>query len=156
MSAQDRIAELGLTLPAPSAGSANRVGAVRTGDLLYTSGHGPLPLADGSTLAGKVGTDLTVEQGYEAARRTGLALLATIHAELGSLDRVTRVVKVLGMVNCAPGMNQTSRVVDGCSDLFVEVFGPQIGRHARSAVGMAELPLDFPVEIEVIVEIGPA
>lgn len=153
MSAEERVTELGLTLPSPTAGSSNRVGAVRTGDLLYTSGHGPAPLPDGSTLQGKVGLDLTVEQGYEAARRTGLALLGTIRGELGSLDRVRRVVKVLGMVNCAPGMNQTSRVVDGCSDLFVEVFGPVMGRHARSAVGMAELPLDFPVEIEVILEV---
>ncbi len=126
---------------------------VRTGDLLYTSGHGPAARADGSTLSGKVGRDLTIEQGYEAGRLTGLALLSTIRHELGSLDQVARVVKVLGMVNCAPGMNQTSKVVDGCSDLFVEVFGPAIGKHARSAVGMAELPLDFPVEIEVIVEV---
>ena len=100
-----------------------------------------------------MGTDLTLEQGYEAGRLTGLAILGTVREALGSLDRVTRVVKVLGMVNCAPGMNQTSRVVDGCSDLFVEVFGPEIGRHARSAVGVFELPLDFPVEIEVILEV---
>lgn len=153
MTADARLTELGLTLPAPTTGSANRVGAVRTGSLLYTSGHGPAPRADGSTLSGKVGSDLTIEEGYEAGRLTGLALLATIRHELGTLDAVTRVVKVLGMVNCAPGMNQTSKVVDGCSDLFVEVFGPDIGKHARSAVGMAELPLDFPVEIEVIVEV---
>ena len=84
-----------------------------------------------------------------------MAILGTVRDALGSLDRVTRVVKVLGMVNCAPGMNQTSKVVDGCSELLVEVFGPEIGRHARSAVGVFELPLDFPVEIEVILE-GPA
>jgi enamine deaminase RidA (YjgF/YER057c/UK114 family) len=127
---------------------------VRTGNLLFLSGHGPAAPADGSTLAGKVGADLTVEEGYEAGRLTGLALLATIRDAVGSLDRVRRVVKVLGMVNCAPGMNQTPRVVDGCSDLFIEVFGPEVGRHARSAVGMAELPLDFPVEIEAVLEVG--
>lgn len=154
MTAEARIQELGLQLPAPTLGSANRVGAVRTGALVYTSGHGPAARADGSTLSGKVGRDLTLDEGYEAGRLTGLALLATIRDAVGSLDRVQRVVKVLGMVNCAPGMNQTSRVVDGCSDLFVEVFGPEVGRHARSAVGMAELPLDFPVEIEVIVEVA--
>jgi len=153
MGADARIAELGLALPPAAAGSRNRVGAVRTGDLIYTSGHGPAKRADGSTLSGKVGRDLTPEEGNFAARLAGLALLATIRAELGSLDRVRRVVKVLGMVNCAPGFTATSAVVDGCSDLFVEVFGEAAGRHARSAVGVAELPLDFPVEIEVIAEI---
>ena len=153
MTADARIAELGLTLPSAATESPSRVATVRTGSLLYTSGHGPTVRADGSTLSGKVGTDLTLEQGYEAGRLTGLAILGTVREALGSLDRVTRVVKVLGMVNCAPGMNQTSRVVDGCSDLFVEVFGPEIGRHARSAVGVFELPLDFPVEIEVILEV---
>ena len=153
MTADARTTELGLTLPSAATESPSRVATVRTGSLLYTSGHGPTVRADGSTLSGKVGTDLTLEQGYEAGRLTGLAILGTVREALGSLDRVTRVVKVLGMVNCAPGMNQTSRVVDGCSDLFVEVFGPEIGRHARSAVGVFELPLDFPVEIEVILEV---
>jgi enamine deaminase RidA (YjgF/YER057c/UK114 family) len=153
MTADTRIAELGLTLPPAAAGSSSRVATVRTGNLLYTSGHGPATRTDGSTISGKVGGNLTVEQGYEAGRLTGLAILGTVLDALGSLDRVSRVVKVLGMVNCAPGMNQTSRVVDGCSDLLVEVFGPEIGRHARSAVGVYELPLDFPVEIEVILEI---
>jgi enamine deaminase RidA (YjgF/YER057c/UK114 family) len=153
MSAAARIAELGLTLPAAAAGSSSRVATVQTGSLMYTSGHGPATRPDGSTISGKVGRDLTLESGYEAGRLTGLAILGTVRDALGSLDRVSRVVKVLGMVNCAPGMNQTSRVVDGCSDLFIEVFGPEIGRHARSAVGVYELPLDFPVEIEVIFEI---
>lgn len=153
MTAEARLVELGLTLPPPPAGTASRMAAVRTGNLLFASGHGPAARADGSTLSGKVGTDLTLEQGYEAGRLTGLALLGTIRDALGSLDRVTRVVKVLGMVNCAPGMNQTSKVVDGCSELFIEVFGTEIGRHARSAVGVFELPLDFPVEVEVIVEV---
>lgn len=153
MNAEQRIRELGLTLPAPATGSPSRVATVRTGNLLYTSGHGPASRPDGFVLAGKVGTDLTLDEGYEAGRLTGLAILATVRDSLGSLDRVSRVVKVLGMVNCAPGMNQTSRVVDGCSELFVEVFGPDVGRHARSAVGVFELPLDFPVEIEVIIEV---
>lgn len=153
MTAESRLAELGVELPAPTTGTANRSGAVRSGNHLFLSGHGPAPRADGTVLSGKVGSDLSPEQGYEAGRLTGLALLATIRGELGSLDRVVRVVKLLGMVNCAPGFNQTSGVVDGCSDLMVEVFGTEIGRHARSAVGMAELPLDFPVEIEAIIEI---
>jgi enamine deaminase RidA (YjgF/YER057c/UK114 family) len=154
MSVEARLAELGLILPAPASSSANRVGAVVTGNLVYLSGHGPAARPDGSEYRGKVGADLTVEQGLEAARLTGLALLATLRDVLGSLDRVTRIVKVLGMVNCAPGMNQTPAVIDGCSDLFVEVFGAEVGRHARSAVGMAELPMDIPVEIEVIAEFG--
>lgn len=153
MGADARIAELGLTLPEPSQGNRNRVPCVRTGDLLYTSGHGPAVREDGRVLSGKIGFDLTPEEGNEAGRLTGLALLASIRSELGSLDRVRQVVKVLGMVNCSPGFNGTSGVVDGCSDLLVDVFGPDIGRHARSAVGMAELPLDFPVEIEMILEV---
>jgi enamine deaminase RidA (YjgF/YER057c/UK114 family) len=153
LSAEARLAALGLRLPAPATGSANRVGAVLTGNLVHTSGHGPAPRPDGSEYRGKVGADLTIEDGVEAARLTGLALLATLRDILGSLDRVTRVVKVLGMVNCAPGMNQTPKVIDGCSDLLVAVFGPAVGRHARSAVGMAELPFDIPVEIELIAEV---
>ena len=102
---------------------------------------------------GKVGSDLTLDQAYEAARLCGLNLLASVQAEIGDLDRVTHIVKLLGMVNCAPGFNQTPRVINGCSDLLVEVFGEEIGRHARSAVGMAELPNDIPVEIEMIVEV---
>ena len=132
---------------------ANYVRARRVGNLLFVAGHGPAPAPDGTRLAGKVGRDLTLEQAYQAARLTGINLLASVQAELGDLDRVTQVVKVLGMVNCAPGFNQTPRVINGCSDLFVEVFGEAIGRHARSAVGMAELPNDIPVEIEMILEV---
>jgi enamine deaminase RidA (YjgF/YER057c/UK114 family) len=154
MSVESRLVELGLSLPAPVPGSANRVGAVVSGNVVYTSGHGPALCPDGWEYRGKVGAELTVEQGVDAARLTGVALLATLRDVLGSLDRVTRVVKVLGMVNCAPGMNQMSKVIDGCSDLLVEVFGPEVGRHARSAVGMAELPLDLPVEIELIAQVG--
>jgi enamine deaminase RidA (YjgF/YER057c/UK114 family) len=98
---------------------------------------------------GKVGTDLTLEDGYRAARATGLSILATLAAVLGDLDRIERIVKVFGMVNVAPGFNRTPAVIDGCSDLLVEVFG-EAGRHTRSAVGMAELPFDIPVEIELI------
>jgi enamine deaminase RidA (YjgF/YER057c/UK114 family) len=132
---------------------ANYVRARRVGSLLFVAGHGPAPAADGTRLAGKVGRDLTLEQAYDAARLSGLNLLSSVQAEIGDLDRVKQIVKVLGMVNCAPGFNQTPRVINGCSDLFVEVFGEEIGRHARSAVGMAELPNDIPVEIEMIVEV---
>jgi len=99
-------------------------------------------------MLGKVGRDLTLEQGQQAARMTGLSILATLNAELGDLDRIERVIKVFGMVNCAPGFNQTPAVINGCSDLLVEVFG-EAGRHTRSAVGMAELPFDIAVEIEL-------
>lgn len=153
MSAEARIAELGLVLPVPGAPPPSRATAVRTGNLLYTSGYGPVARPDGSRLQGKIGRDLSVEEGYQAARETGLILLAVIRGALGSLDRVSRVVKVLGLVNVAPGMNQMPRVMDGFSELFLEVFGPGIAPHARSAVGVAELPLDFPVEIELIVEV---
>jgi enamine deaminase RidA (YjgF/YER057c/UK114 family) len=107
----------------------------------------------GEPILGKVGGNLTLEQGVEAARIVGLNLLAVLRAELGSLDRVTRVVKLLGMVNCAPGFNQTPAVINGCSDLLVEVFG-DAGRHARSAVGMAELPFDIAVEAELVVAVS--
>lgn len=151
--AEARITELGITLPAPTQPGKNRVPAVRIGNLVFLSGHGPAPGADGSVPAGKVGRDYTEAEGYQIARSTGLALLASLRAEIGSLDRVTRIVKVFGMVNCHPGFSRTSWVIDGCSDLFVEVFGQDRGRHARSAVGMAELPLDFPVEIEIVAEV---
>ncbi len=122
------------------------------GSLLYTSGCGPTR-ADGTSVTGKVGGDLDIDAGVEAARLTGLQLLAVMRAELGSLDRVRRVIKTLGMVNCAPGFNRTPQVINGCSDLLVDVFG-DAGRGARSAVGMAELPFDIAVEIELIVEIA--
>ena len=152
MGADARVAELGLELPEPQPPVANYVSAVRAGDLLFLAGHGPLG-ADGKLVVGKVGRDLDLAAGVEAARLSGLALLTTMRAELGSLDRVTRVVKLLGMVNCAPGFNDTPTVVNGCSDLMVEVFG-DAGRHARSAVGLAELPFDIAVEIEAVVEVS--
>jgi enamine deaminase RidA (YjgF/YER057c/UK114 family) len=132
---------------------ANYVGAVRTGNLLFVSGHGPLRTEGKPSATGKVGRDLTVEQGYQAAREVGLCLLATARAALGDLDRVRRIVKVLGMVNSADDFGDQPKVINGFSDLMVEVFGEAIGRHARSAVGMAGLPMGIPVEIEMILEV---
>ena len=151
MGAEDRLRELGLDLPEPPAPVGSYLPAVRTGSLLFLAGHGPVG-PGGRMLRGKVGQDLDIPAAWEAARLVALGLLATIRQELGSLDDVRRIVKVLGMVNCAPGFNQTPAVIDGCSDLLVEVFG-DAGRHARSAVGMAELPFDIPVEIELIAEV---
>ena len=152
-SAEQRLAALDITLPPPLKPAGNYLDAVRSGDLLFLAGHGPVQ-ADGMVVRGKVGTDLDLDAARNAARLVGLSLLATLRRELGTLDGVRRVVKVLGMVNCAPGFNQTPALIDGCSDLLVEVFGADIGRHARSAVGMAELPFDIPVEIEMIVEVS--
>lgn len=154
MSAEKKLKELGITLPPVSKPVASYVNAVRTGNLLYLSGKGPLSV-DGKRPSGKLGREFTVEQGYEHARTTGLDLIAVLKSELGSLDRVKRIVKVLGMVNCTPEFAEPPKVINGASDLFVEVFGEK-GRHARSAVGMNALPMGIPVEIEMIVEIGPA
>ena len=147
-----RLAELGITLPDTPAPVANYVPGVRTGNLLYLSGIGPAERADGTSLVGKVGRDLSQEEGYEAARLTGLNIISRMKGEVGDLDKVKRVVKMLGMVNSDPAFNQQPAVINGCSDLLVEVFGDK-GRHARSAVGLASLPNDIPVEIEVIVEV---
>ena len=149
---ESRLEHLGISLPAEPVPIANYVPGVRTGNLLYLSGLGPASRPDGTTPSGKVGRDLTTEEGYEAARLTGINILARMKGELGDLDRVRRVVKLLGMVNSDPDFNQQPAVVNGCSDLLVEVFG-EIGRHARSAVGMASLPNDIPVEIEVVIEV---
>ena len=154
MSAEARLQELGIELPQPSTPAGSYVPAVVTGNLVFLSGQGPVSAA--GVITGKVGDDVDLATAREAARRTGLQLLAALRQELGSLDRVTRIVKVLGMVNCAPGFNDTPSVINGCSDLLVEVFGPEIGRHARSAVGMAELPYDIAVEIELVAEVAPA
>ena len=140
-----RLRELGLELPELPLPGGNYVHAVRTGRLLFLAGKGP------GAIAGKVGRDFTVEEGYEAARRTGLTLLAAIANELGSLDRVTRIVKVVGFVNATPEFTDPPKVINGCSDLFVDVFGER-GRHARTSVGVASLPNQIPVEIEAIVE----
>lgn len=147
-----RLAELGIELPDTPAPVANYVPGARTGDLLYLSGIGPANRADGTSPVGKVGRDLTAEEGYEAARLTGINIISRMKGELGDLDKVKRVVKMLGMVNSDPAFNRQPAVINGCSDLLVEVFGDK-GRHARSAVGLAALPNDIPVEIEVIVEV---
>ena len=153
MGAEARLKDKGITLPTPTTPLANYVGAVQTGNLLFLSGHGPFRPQGKFTHVGKVGRELTVEQGYQVAREVGLNLLATTRATLGSLDRVKRVVKVLGMVNSAEEFGDQPKVINGFSDLMVEVFGEAIGKHARSAVGMAGLPLGIPVEIEMILEV---
>lgn len=148
MSIAKRLEELGIDLPAVPDPAGNYVHWVRTGNLLYLSGKGPI-----GSPTGKVGADVSVEQAYEHARSTGLTLIAVMLEALGDLDRVSRVVKVLGMVNAAPDFGHQPAVINGCSDLFVEVFG-DAGRHARSAVGMGSLPNGITVEIECIVEVA--
>ena len=151
MGAEARLKELGITLPEPSKPVANYIPSVRVGNLLFLAGHGPL--RDGkATARGKLGRELSVEDGYKVAREVGLNLLASARAALGSLDKVKRLVKVLGMVASAEGFNDQPKVINGFSDLMVEIFGDN-GRHARSAVGMAELPMGIPVEIEMILEV---
>ena len=154
-SIEQRLIELNLELPPvwASPSSMNFIKAVQTGDLLFVSGHGPTKPDGSMAFTGKVGEEVTLEQAYQAAQLTGLNLLATIKSELGSLDRVAKIVKVLGMVNAIPGFGEQPQVINGASDLFVKVFGEQIGKHARSAVGMAGLPLNMPVEIEMIVQV---
>src|SRR5215813_9250966 len=139
MGAEANVKSKNITLPAPPSPMANYVTAVRVGNLLFLAGHGPIRGGDGKMARGKVGKDLSTEQGAQVAREVGLSLLATTKANLGSLDKVKRVVKVLGMVNSAEGFGDQPKVINGFSDLMVEVFG-ESGRHARSAVGMAELP----------------
>ena len=151
-SPEDRLAALGIELPAPSAPVANYVRAVTTGNLVFLAGHVPRD-ANGEVVRGKLGADFSVEQGAAAARLAAIALLASLKAEIGSLDRVVRVVKVTGMVNSSPEFDQQPAVINGCSDLLVEVFGER-GKHARAAVGMSSLPLQAAVEIEMIVEIS--
>ena len=147
MTIDERLNELGIELPPVPAPAGNYVHAVRTGNLLYLAGKGP------GEATGKVGGGISVEEAYRYARETGLVLIAVMRQELGSLDRVNRIVKVLGMVNAVPEFGRQPQVVNGCSDLFVEVFGEK-GRHARSAVGMGSLPGGIPVEIEAIVEVA--
>jgi enamine deaminase RidA (YjgF/YER057c/UK114 family) len=147
--AEENLKQKNIKLPAAASPVASCVPAVRVGNLLFLSGAGPGP----NDPRGKVGKELTLDQGYQAARATGLNLLAATRAALGSLDKVKRIVKVLGMVNSAPGFTDQPKVINGFSDLMVEVFGETIGKHARSAVGMSELPFNIPVEIEMIVEV---
>ena len=146
-----KLKELGVKLSNPSSPVANYVNVVRSGNLLFLSGKGPLK-DDGNYIKGKVGTDLTIEQGYEAARLTGINQLSVLKSTLGNLKKVKRIVKVLGMVNSSSEFTDHPKVINGCSDLMVEVFG-QKGKHARAAVGMVSLPSDIAVEIKMIVEI---
>jgi enamine deaminase RidA (YjgF/YER057c/UK114 family) len=143
-----KLEALGLTLPKPPAPVANYVRYVQVGNLVFLSGHGP-----GFDVAGKVGATLTIEDGYQAARRVALNLLASLKEAIGDLDRVERIVKLLGMVNCTEDFGDQPKVINGASDLFVEIFGEK-GRHARSAVGMQALPSQIPVEIEMIVQVA--
>jgi enamine deaminase RidA (YjgF/YER057c/UK114 family) len=149
MSAEQRLSELGIELPAPVKPIATYVRWVQTGNLLFISGTGPA----NDIPKGKVGADLSVEEGYAAARSVGLQILATAKDALGDLDRVVRVVKVLGMVNCPPEFDEQPKVINGCSDLLVEVFG-DAGYHTRSAVGFVALPMQIPVEIEATFEVS--
>lgn len=150
MSVAQRLAELGISLPPVFPPAGNYVGCVVVGDMVHAGGHGPI---DGGTIIrGKVGGDVTLSQARHAARMTALSILATLDAELGDLDRIERIVKVFGMVNVAPGFNQTPAVIDGCSDVLVDIFGDR-GRHTRSAVGLAELPFNIAVEIELIAQL---
>ncbi len=149
---EERLEELGIVLPPVFPPAGNYLACVVIDDMIYVGGHGPIAGSD--IIRGKVGADLTLEEAREAARITALSILASLKAELGNLDRIERIVKVFGMVNVAPGFNQTPAVIDGCSDLFVKVFG-DAGQHTRSAVGLAELPFDIAVEIELIAKLRP-
>lgn len=150
-SVERRLAQLGFELGAPAPAVANYVGAVTSGKLVFVSGHGPYRDGQYHHL-GKVDSAVSVEQAYESARITIVNALASLKAEIGSLDRVTRIVKLLGMVNSDPGFKRQPEVINGASDLLVEVFGER-GHHARSAVGLGALPMGISVEIEMIVEI---
>ena len=151
MQVEARLKKLGIDLPAAITPVANYVPAAKTGNLIFLSGHGPLK-EDGTLITGKVGADLTAEQGYETARRIAIGLLGTLKAEIGDLDGIKRIVKLLGFVNCTAEFADQPNVINGASDLLVEVFGEK-GKHARSAVGTNALPFNIAVEIEMIVEI---
>lgn len=150
MSVEARLRDLGLELPSPVAPVGNYVPAVRSGNLVFLSGHGPV--GKDRLVTGKVGKDLTVEEGYEAAKLVAVGLLGSLKGLIGDLEKVRRIVKVLGMVNSDPSFTEQPRVINGASDLLVEVFGEK-GKHARSAVGMNALPFNIAVEIEMVVEV---
>ena len=154
MHAEQKLEALGLSLPPIPQPLANYVPLVRTGNLLFVSGHGPGVVEDGklSFIQGKLGKDLDVDQGYDAARQVMLNILQSMKQELGDLDKVQRVVKLLGFVNCTSDFPDQPKVINGASDLLVELFGER-GRHARSAVGMQQLPFGIAVEIEMVVEV---
>jgi len=149
--AETRLKEKGIVLITPSSPVANYVNAVRVGNLIFLAGKGPQK-PDNSFITGKLGKDLSIEQGYEAARLTAIGHLAVLKKELGTLNKVKRIVKVLGMVNCTENFQDQPKVINGYSDLMVEIFGEK-GKHARSAVGMVALPFNMAVEVEAIVEI---
>jgi enamine deaminase RidA (YjgF/YER057c/UK114 family) len=152
MRVEAKLKALGLELPSAPTPAANYVGAVLTGNLLFVSGHGPTQ--DGKfTYIGKLGRDLSVEEGYEAARLVALNCLASAKSVIGDLDRIIRVVKILGMVNCSEDFGDQPKVINGASDLLVQLFSDS-GRHARSAVGMQALPFGIAVEIEMIFEVA--
>lgn len=152
MTIRSRLASLGIALSAGAGPVGSYVDAVRAGNLVFLSGKGPRR-ADGSLAKGKVGTDVSVAEAYAHARSAAVALLSALHAELGDLERIRRVVKVLGFVNAGPDFHEHPAVINGCSDLLIEVFGDR-GRHARSAVGVASLPFGITVEIEAVVEVA--
>lgn len=153
MSIEAKIKELGIVLPNSPAPVANYLPVVRTGNLIYLSGMGPAPSLDGKEFLGKLGKDLSIEEGYQAARLTGINILARLQGYLSDLEKVSRIVKVLSMVNASPDFFDPPAVTNGCSDLLVEVFGNK-GKHARSAIGVASLPNNWPIEIEIIAEIS--
>lgn len=155
MSIEARLRELGIELPPPPKPVGNYLPGVQVGRLLFMSGCGPR-FADGRSISGKLGADIDMARGYEAARLVGLNMLANIRSVMGSLDRIERVVKTLGMVNCTPDFNEMPKVINGFSDLFVELLGPERGRGARSAVGMGALPGQIAVEVEMILEVREA
>jgi enamine deaminase RidA (YjgF/YER057c/UK114 family) len=154
MEVEKKLTEMGLSLPPSPSPVANYVPAVRSGNLLFVSGHGPAFVKDGKIeyIRGKLGKDLTVEQGYEAARQVMLNILQSIKGVIGDLDKVRRIVKVLGFVNCTEDFPDQPKVINGASDLLVALYGER-GRHARSAVGMQQLPFGIAVEIEMVVEV---
>jgi len=151
---EERISSLGIELSEPGKPVANYVNAVQSGNLVFMAGKGP-GNPDGTLITGKLGFDLTIEQGYEAARLTAIGQLSALKQEIGDLNRVERIVKVFGMVNADPAFTSQSQVINGFSDLMVEVFGER-GKHARVAVGMGSLPLNMACEIEMIVQISDA
>ena len=145
---EDKVRAMGHSLPPPfEFPNPNRTGCVVVGSIVYVSGHGRNLTGPAVKSVGKVGRDLTLEEGYAAARAVALSMLASLKQELGDLDRIKRVIRLFGMVNVAPGFDRMPQVIDGASDFFYELFGPQYGKHARSAVGMAELPHGMPIEI---------
>ncbi|MBT4484716.1 MAG: RidA family protein [Candidatus Latescibacteria bacterium] len=150
--AEQRIKDLGIQLHAPAPAVANYIPAVRTGNLVFLSGHGPYRPGSGY-MTGKVGRDVGLEEAREAARITAIDLLSSLKAEIGDLNKVTKIVKVLGVVNCDPSFTDQPKVINGCSDLLESIFGKKIGKHARAAIGITSLYSDIPVEIEMIVEV---